>query len=134
MPLPTERRQGTLVERCDKLDALLAQVESDGVHISDASRFRFYSKLLRAFASSGEGVLDLSEDDVLRVGTASTESGELVEALDLLLRPPRIDGWLPLLPKVRTFCALGDLKLTSRFRICAASCTLYFPAFSSGPC
>jgi hypothetical protein len=34
-------------------------------------------------------VSDLPEDDAKPIGTASTQSGELIEALEMLLRPPR---------------------------------------------
>lgn len=93
--LPAERRERQFLQRCDRFDELLNQMQSEGVRIDDSSRFRFYSKLLRAFAEQGDTADQFPEDDAMRIGTASAEVGELLEALEMLLRPPRIDGWLP---------------------------------------
>src|SRR3989442_851606 len=87
-----ERRAIPALERCDRFDAMLNQLEAEGVRISGSSRFRFYGKLLRAFANSGVDVVhDLTADDAMRLGIASAEVGELLEAVDMLLRPPRVE-------------------------------------------
>jgi len=93
--LPAARRETPFLQRCDRFDELIEQMRTEGVRIDDSSRFPFYSKLLRAFAEQGDTADQLPEDDAMRIGTASTEVGELLEALEMLLRPPRIDGWLP---------------------------------------
>src|SRR6266540_609556 len=83
-----ERRVIPALERCDRFDAMLNQLEAEGVRISGSSRFRFYGKLLRAFANSGVDVVhDLTADDAMRLGIASAEVGELLEAVDMLQRP-----------------------------------------------
>ena len=93
--LPAARRETPFLQRCDRFGELLEQMQCEGVRIDDSSRFRFYSKLLRAFAEQGDTADQLPEDDAMRVGIAATEVGELIEALEMLLRPPRVDGWLP---------------------------------------
>ena len=70
-------------------------MQAEGIRIDDSSRFPFYNKLLRAFARQGDTADELPEDAAMRVGIATTEVGELIEALEMLLRPPRVDGWLP---------------------------------------
>jgi len=40
-------------------------------------------------------VEELSEDEVMRMGIACAEAGELLEAVDMLLRAPRVEGWFP---------------------------------------
>src|SRR5215813_6583271 len=90
------RRVTPALERCDRFDSMLDRLEKEGVRISGSSRFRFYGKLLRAFSNSDVDVVrDLSQDDAMRIGTASAEVGELLEAVDMLSKPPRVEGWLP---------------------------------------
>ncbi len=70
------RRVTPALERCDRFDAMLNQLEKEGVRISGSSRFRFYGKLLRAFCDLGaDGMQELSEDQAMRMGTASAEAG-----------------------------------------------------------
>lgn len=91
----SDRRVQPAGERCDQFDAVLDQLEAEGVRISGSSRFRFYARLLRAFAGSTIDVArDLEEDEAMRLGIACAEVGEMLETVKMLLRPPRVEGWL----------------------------------------
>ena len=90
----------TLAPRCDHLEAALATLSADGLRVHPSSRIPRYIAAIRRFVEEARRPADYSVEEFHDIAVAILETGEIFYALDLLMREPRVAGWLPIMRKV----------------------------------
>jgi hypothetical protein len=90
----------TLAQRCDRIEAALVTLSEQGLRVHPASRIPRYILTIRRFVEVGRRPADYSPEEFQDIAVAILETGEIFYALDLLMREPRVAGWLPVMRKV----------------------------------
>jgi hypothetical protein len=88
--------------RYQRLHEILEQLQGDGLRLNLASRFPRYLAMIREFVDAGQPYTKYSESQRRELSVALCESGELLDALELLVAKPITQGFMPVLRKAVT--------------------------------